>query len=213
VIRDKVRFRGWRASRCFIFGILGFGSWVLLSCKEGQKAAASESQLLAPPEPLAIFLHPGDRLTLDSTNGPEVTVDEFRTWKQSEVPGPHIILDTPPGATIDAWNQPLSALAEMGFGKYQLRLGGQTFNCHLPGSCCPGRGKRAQPAEIIDLRKREDAPDPTEQDKYDVQVFADRSTTWDEILQHTRLHLHSGISMMIDMDGGIFLRDRDEDEG
>ncbi|QJE98352.1 hypothetical protein [Luteolibacter luteus] len=172
----------------------------------------SIGQMLAPPKPLEIHLHPGGVFTLGAHNGREITPAEIQSWKRAEIPEPHIILDTPPEATISSWNPLLVFCGELGLSNYQIRLGGQTFNCHLPGDCCSGRSDLTIPSKIIDLRKREDAPYPTEQNDYDVQVLVDRSTTWGEFFQHTALHRPAGVSMMIDLDGGIFLRERDEDE-
>lgn len=175
-------------------------------------AGLTIGQLLAPPKPLTIFLHPGGKLTLNSKDGREITVEEIRMWERSEIPEQPIILDTPPGATLDAWDRPLVFLAELGPAFYQIRLGKQTYNFHIPYASAPERGEGALPPEIIDLRKRKDAPDPTEQDNYDVQVLTDRSTTWDEVFQHTTHHRIPGVSMMIDTDGEAFLRDRNEDD-
>lgn len=169
-------------------------------------------EFLAPPKPLEIHLHPDGKLTLGSRDGRVATPSEFEAWRASGMKEAPIILDTPPGTTIDAWQPTLMVLGEMGFGRYQLRLGGQILNCHLPGSCCSGRGDTNIPAKILDLRKRDDAPEPTEQSHYDVQVLVDQSTTWDEVFQQSSIHLHPGVSLMIDKDGAVFLRDRDEDE-
>ena len=169
-------------------------------------------RFLAPPKTPEIHLHPGGKLTLGTRDGREVRSADLLSWKPSEMPGPHVILDTPPGTTIDAWDPVLMVLSERGFGNYQVRLGERTLNCHLPGGYCAERRDRRNPAEIVDLRRRKDAPDPAEQSGYDVQVLVDRSTTWDDVFMQASVHFRAGVSMMIDMDGARFLRERDEDE-
>jgi hypothetical protein len=175
--------------------------------------ATAVAWFFKPPatEARTLFLHPDGQLSLGSRDGEKFLPSAMEDWPMPDDPYAfeHFVLDSPPETPASEWGRTIEKLACLGYARYQLRAAGESMNFRLPGMRERDYTTRTEP-EWIDIR-RNGGEKPKVDEKFDVVILGDDSTTCGEILAVTRPHRIPGRSLFVTGKGLWFRRAQDED--
>ena len=162
-------------------------------------------------EARTLFLHPDGQLSLGSRDGEKFPPSAMEDWPMPTDPYAfeHFVLDAPPETPASAWGRTIEKLASLGYAQHQLRSAGESMNFHLPGMRGRDYTTRPEP-EWIDIR-REGGDRLRVNEKFDVVILGDDSTTCGEILAATRPHRIPGKSLFVTGENLWFRRAQDEE--
>jgi hypothetical protein len=151
--------------------------------------------------PVELFLHEDGTLSEGERTGKRIRPDQIDLSPFDEgnpFRSKKVILDAPPGTPLIAWNATFEGLAMVGINAFELRLGPETLDFHLPALDGDRHLTRdADPLVMIDLRMDPSADYRRGNSNPDILVLADDSTTVDRFLEASKPHRKSGVSLMV----------------
>lgn len=169
----------------------------------------------ARPEPRTLFLHPDGMLSLGDRNSEKFPPGRLPNWSAPDfLPAyDHIVLDAPQGTPLSAWNHTLEPLVSAGFGCFQLKMGSERLNFHIP--LLDGNLHLTADGNplLIDLRTDSSSPYQQKASNPDVVILIDPATTHGQLFDAARPHLKEGLSLVAESDPAsiMIIRRRDED--